>query len=50
MSSERRQHHMKESKADRFRRVAEARVNKIIKVIRLLGNCSGTSVYTEVAL
>ena len=45
MSSERRQHHMKESKADRFRRVAEARVNKIIKVIRLLGNCSGTSVY-----
>lgn len=45
MSSERRQRHMKESKADRFRRVAEARVNKIIKVIRLLGNCSGTSVY-----
>lgn len=36
---------MKESKIDRFRRVAEARVNKIIKMIRLLGNCSGTSVY-----
>ena len=36
---------MKESKADRFRRVAEARVNKIIKMIRLLGNCSGTGVY-----
>ena len=36
---------MKESKIDRFRRVAEARVNKIIKMIRLLGNCSGTGVY-----
>ena len=36
---------MKESKTDRFRRVAEARVNKIIKMIRLLGNCSGTGVY-----
>lgn len=36
---------MKESKADRFRRVADARVNKIIKMIRLLGNCSGTGVY-----
>ena len=35
---------MKESKIDRFRRVAEARVNKIIKMIRLLGNCSGTGV------
>lgn len=32
---------MRESKADRFCRVAEARVNKIIKMIRLLGNCSG---------
>lgn len=27
----------RESKEDRFRRVAEARVNKIIKMIRLLG-------------
>ena len=36
---------MKESKIDRFRRVAEARVNKIIKMIRLLGNCSETGVY-----
>ena len=36
---------MNESKTDRFRRVAEARVNKIIKMIRLLGNCSGTGVY-----
>ena len=36
---------MKEPKADRFRRVAEARANKIIKMTRLLGNCSGTGVY-----
>ena len=36
---------MTESRADRFRRVAEARVNKIIKMIRLLGNCSGKSAY-----
>lgn len=36
---------MNESKTDRFRRVAEARMNKIIKMIRLLGNCSGTGVY-----
>lgn len=32
---------MRESKSDRFCRVAEARVNKIIKMMRLLGNCSG---------
>lgn len=32
---------MKESKEDRFRRVVEARVNKLIKMLRLLGNCSG---------
>ena len=31
---------MKESKSDRFIRLAEARVNKLIKMIRLLGNCS----------
>lgn len=36
---------MKESRADRFRRVAEARVNKIIKMVRLLGNCSNPGVY-----
>ncbi len=35
----------RESKADRFVRVAEARVNKIIKMMRLLGNCSMPSVY-----
>ncbi len=34
-----------ECKADRFIRVAEARVNKIIKMIHLLGNCSMPSVY-----
>lgn len=34
-----------ETKADRFRRVAEARVNKIISMIRLFGNCSGTGTY-----
>ena len=32
---------MKESRRARFQRVAEARANKIIKMIRLLGNCSG---------
>lgn len=39
----------RESRADRFRRVAEARVNKIVKMIRLLGNCShtGTYAYTQ---
>lgn len=36
---------MNETKEDRFRRVAAARVNKIIKMIRLLGNCSNKSTY-----
>lgn len=36
---------MREQKSDRFRRVVEARVNKLIKMIRLLGNCSNQSVY-----
>lgn len=35
----------KESKSDRFRRVAEARANKLIKMMRLLGNCSNPAVY-----
>ena len=35
----------KESKASRFRRVAQARVNKIIKMVRLLGNCSNPAAY-----
>ena len=34
---------MRESREDRFRRVAEARVNKIIKMVRLLGNCAGAA-------
>ena len=34
---------MKESKEERFRRVVEARVNKLIKMLRLLGNCSGVA-------
>ena len=36
----------KESKDERFIRLAEARVNKIIKMIRLLGNLSGISNYS----
>ena len=36
---------MKETKEARFRRVAEARVNKLIRMLRLLGNCSGTNTY-----
>lgn len=40
---------MKESKLDCFRRVAKARVNKIIKMVRLLGNCSNPAVYAYTA-
>ena len=36
---------MRESKAERFRRVAEASVNKTIKMIRLLGNCANPQTY-----
>ena len=36
----------KEAKSERFVRLAEARVNKIIKMIRLLGNLSGISNYS----
>lgn len=32
-------------KSERFVRVAEARVNKLIKMIRLLGNCSSPGTY-----
>lgn len=35
----------KEAKSDRFVRLAEARVNKIIKMVRLLGNLSWSSNY-----
>ena len=34
-----------ESKRDRFVRLAEARTNKIIDMIQLLGNCSNQSQY-----
>lgn len=34
-----------ESKRDRFVRVAEARTNKIIDMILLLGNCANKSTY-----
>lgn len=31
---------MKETKQERFKRIVEARVNKVIQMLRLLGNCS----------
>ena len=34
-----------ENKKDRFKRIAEKRTNKIIEMIRLLGNCSNRNVY-----
>lgn len=34
-----------ESKHDKFVRLAEARTNRIIDTLQLLGNCSNTSVY-----
>ena len=34
-----------ESKKDKFVRIAEARTNKIIDIIRLLGNCSNKASY-----
>ncbi len=38
-----------ESKHDKFVRLAEARTNKIIDTLQLLGNCSNTSVYEYTA-
>ncbi|RDU23238.1 hypothetical protein [Anaerosacchariphilus polymeriproducens] len=35
----------KETKRDKFIRLAEARTNKIIGMIRLLGNCANTRIY-----
>ena len=35
----------KETKRSRFVRLAEARTNKIIDMIKLLGNCSNTTNY-----
>ena len=34
-----------ESKSERFVRIAEARTNKIIDMIQLLGNCSNRTTY-----
>lgn len=36
---------MAETKRDRFVRVAEARTNKIIKMMSLLGNCANKNNY-----
>lgn len=48
MNKRRSEDKMKESKQERFKRIAEARVNKILSMLRLLGNCSfkGTYEYT----
>ena len=35
----------KETKRERFIRLAEARTNKILDMMRLLGNCSSTTNY-----
>ena len=34
-----------ETKREKFVRIAEARTNKIINMIKLLGNCSNQSLY-----
>ena len=34
-----------ETKRDKFVRLAEARTNRIIDTLQLLGNCSNTSAY-----
>lgn len=34
-----------ENKRDRFVRIAETRTNKILSMIKLLGNCSNRGVY-----
>ena len=36
---------MEETKRERFVRIAEARTNKILDMIRLLGNCSSKASY-----
>ena len=38
-------HSTTETKHERFVRLAEARTNKIIATLRLLGNCSSPAVY-----
>lgn len=37
---------MKETRSERFKRLAEARVNKLIAMIRLLGDLSITTIYS----
>lgn len=34
-----------ESKRDKFVRIAEARTNKILNMVELLGNCSNPNIY-----
>lgn len=36
---------IEESKSQKFKRVAGNRTNKILDLIRILGNCSNTSIY-----
>ena len=36
---------VKESKSDMFTRVARPRVEKVLKSLRILGNCSNRSIY-----
>ena len=36
---------MKEAKRERFKRIAEARTNKILDMLQLLSNCSNKSNY-----
>lgn len=36
---------MSETKRQRFIRIAEARTNKILNMVQLLGNCSNKSAY-----
>jgi len=36
---------MAETKKDRFKRIAGARTNKLLEMIKLLGNCSNTGNY-----
>jgi uncharacterized protein involved in exopolysaccharide biosynthesis len=38
-----------ETKREKFVRIAEARTNKIINMIQLLGNCSNQSLYEYTA-
>ncbi len=36
---------MSETKKERFKRIAGARTNKLLEMIKLLGNCSNTGNY-----